>query len=93
VTDPLSDPEFATSLNGRQAESDIDVLRMIAFREAVQTMPGPLGQVFRAAGHAHDCFEEARTEYATTEGEPQRWTPVVEETVALWEYLRDGGTL
>jgi hypothetical protein len=93
MSDPFSDPEFVVSMERRQADLDMETLRWIAFREGVRDMPGLLGQVFRAVGYAHDGYEEARTQYATTEGEPQRWTPVVEETVALWEYLRDGGTL
>jgi hypothetical protein len=93
VIESFNDPEFVDSMERKQTELDAETLQMIEFREAVQVMPGPMGVFFRAVGHAHDCYEEARTEYATTEGEPQRWMPVVESAVELWEHLRDGGRL
>lgn len=87
------DDEVLALLRDAADQWDAEAMQRIEFHERARALTGPLGVLLRQIAHAHNGYEEARTRYGTTEGEPQRWMPVLDEAVALVEYLRDGGQL
>jgi hypothetical protein len=85
------DDEVLALLREAADQWDAEALEQIEFHERVKDLPGPAGALLRQIAHAHNEYEDARTQYGTTEGEPRRWMPVVDEAVALARLLVDGG--
>jgi hypothetical protein len=92
VTDPSDDgDELMAVLAVREAENDAEVLSRMEFHDLVRDVPSPWGPLLRQVAHAHNEFEKARAQYGTTEGEPRRWIPVLDEAItALAESRRAG---
>lgn len=90
MNDRLTDEEIGARVREFVESGDDSDLRLLVFHEAVPAMAGPLGVLLRQIASAHNEYEKAREGYGTTEGEPNRWFPVIEDAMALVESMRDG---
>jgi hypothetical protein len=93
MSEPLDNPDLMALLADKAVEIDAEVLRRMEFHDRVPDIPNPLGALLRQVAHAHNEYEKAFDGYGTTEGEPRRWMPVLDEAVSLVEWMRDGGQL
>lgn len=89
VTGP-SDEEVGARIREIVEQGETGDLRIIAFHESVAEVPGPVGSLLRMVAHVHNCFEEARALYGTTEGEANRLFAVLEEAMSTLDAYRAG---
>lgn len=85
MTGRAGDEEIGARVREFVEAGEVDDFRMLAFHATVGDIPGQLGVLLREIAHAHDGYEEARTQYGTTEGEANRLFAVLGEAMTLVE--------
>ncbi len=85
-----NDEEVGARIRELVELGEVGDLRIIAFHESVSDVPGPVGSLLRMIAHVHNCYEEARALYGTTEGEANRLFAVLEEAMSTLDAVRAG---
>lgn len=86
----VPDEEFAATLGAAYQEQVDRNDRIMAFCDAVQEMPGQLGNLLRQIAHAHNEFTAAEQWGGTTVGENIRLAGVIDEAMDAWDWLTEG---
>jgi hypothetical protein len=93
MTDPTPADDLAAGAR-KSLDGDIDwALRLLAFHAYAPDVAGPPGLLLRAVANAHIAFKEMADMGATTAQEETRMHLILDEAMALEEWLRDGGQL
>lgn len=90
MVDKPSDEEVGARVREFVEAGEAGDFRLWAFHEQVKDVPGPVGSLLRMIAQVHDCYEEARALYGTTEGEANRLFAILEEAMAVLEAIRAG---
>lgn len=90
MADKPSDEEIGARIREFVELGEGSDFRLLAFHEQVKDVPGPVGALLRMIAQVHDCYEEARALYGTTEGEANRLFAVLEEAMSVLDAIRAG---